>query len=98
MKCPGCGTITVALETRMSGTNVRRRRRCPACSKRMTTIEVIVDTDGRRSLGSVVILPRATVDRLRAGAADLADRIAAVFDAAAPHPTAHETSDSKDAP
>ncbi len=58
MKCPFCGTLdTQVVDSRLSeeGTSVRRRRKCPACSKRFTTYETaelrmpqIVKQNGKR--------------------------------------------------
>ena len=59
MKCPFCSAPdTQVVDSRVNeeGTSVRRRRRCPACSKRFTTYETIelrmpqvVKQDGRRT-------------------------------------------------
>ena len=40
MICPSClNTVTRVLETRGSGSAVRRRRECVCCGKRFTTYE-----------------------------------------------------------
>ena len=59
MKCPFCNAPdTQVVDSRVNeeGTSVRRRRRCPKCSKRFTTYETIelrlpqvVKQDGRRT-------------------------------------------------
>ena len=59
MKCPFCNAPdTQVVDSRVNdeGTSVRRRRRCPGCSKRFTTYETIelrmpqvVKQDGRRT-------------------------------------------------
>jgi transcriptional repressor NrdR len=59
MKCPFCSAPdTQVVDSRVNeeGTSVRRRRRCPTCSKRFTTYETIelrmpqvVKQDGRRT-------------------------------------------------
>ena len=59
MKCPFCNAAdTQVVDSRVNeeGTSVRRRRRCPKCSKRFTTYETIelrmpqvVKQDGRRT-------------------------------------------------
>jgi transcriptional repressor NrdR len=59
MKCPFCNAAdTQVVDSRVNeeGTSVRRRRRCPACSKRFTTYETfelrlpqVVKQDGRRT-------------------------------------------------
>ena len=59
MKCPYCNAPdTQVVDSRVNeeGTSVRRRRRCPKCSKRFTTYETIelrlpqvVKQDGRRT-------------------------------------------------
>jgi transcriptional repressor NrdR len=59
MKCPFCNaTDTQVVDSRVNeeGTSVRRRRRCPQCSKRFTTYETvelrmpqIVKQDGSRT-------------------------------------------------
>ena len=59
MKCPFCNASdTQVVDSRVNeeGTSVRRRRRCPKCSKRFTTYETIelrlpqvVKQDGRRT-------------------------------------------------
>jgi transcriptional repressor NrdR len=59
MKCPFCNVSdTQVVDSRVNedGTSVRRRRRCPKCSKRFTTYETIelrlpqvVKQDGRRT-------------------------------------------------
>ena len=59
MKCPFCNAPdTQVVDSRVNeeGTSVRRRRRCPSCSKRFTTYETIelrlpqvVKQDGRRT-------------------------------------------------
>jgi len=44
MKCPFCGAIdTQVIDSRVSeeGDSIRRRRRCPSCSKRFTTYETV---------------------------------------------------------
>ncbi len=58
MRCPFCGTDdTQVKDSRPAdeGAAIRRRRFCPACSQRFTTVErvqlrelVVVKTDGRR--------------------------------------------------
>ena len=59
MKCPFCGAAdTQVIDSRVSdrGDSIRRRRRCPACSKRFTTYETVelrmpqvVKQDGSRT-------------------------------------------------
>ncbi len=59
MKCPFCNAAdTQVVDSRVNeeGTSVRRRRRCPKCSKRFTTYETIelrlpqvIKQDGRRT-------------------------------------------------
>jgi transcriptional repressor NrdR len=59
MKCPFCNAPdTQVVDSRVNeeGTSVRRRRRCPKCSKRFTTYETIelrlpqvIKQDGRRT-------------------------------------------------
>ena len=59
MKCPFCNAVdTQVVDSRVNeeGTSVRRRRRCPKCSKRFTTYETIelrlpqvIKQDGRRT-------------------------------------------------
>jgi transcriptional repressor NrdR len=59
VKCPFCNAVdTQVVDSRVNeeGTSVRRRRRCPKCSKRFTTYETIelrlpqvVKQDGRRT-------------------------------------------------
>lgn len=68
--CPICGAATHVTETRASGENIRRRRRCQrlTCSGRLTTIEIVVPT--RESSIDYVLVSR---DKLRAVAGHLAD-------------------------
>lgn len=59
MKCPFCNAAdTQVVDSRVNeeGTSVRRRRRCPSCTKRFTTYETVelrlpqvVKQDGRRT-------------------------------------------------
>lgn len=44
MPCPKCRSKSFVLETRSSNDMVRRRRECPACDHRWTTLEAF-DTD-----------------------------------------------------
>lgn len=56
MKCPLCGsTDTRVIDTRGTGTGIRRRRECMRCERRFTTYEtvaplrlMVVKRDGRR--------------------------------------------------
>ena len=56
MKCPHCGgSDSRVIDTRSSGTRIRRRRECTSCEKRFTTYErvvlsnpLVVKRDGRR--------------------------------------------------
>lgn len=58
MKCPFCGnpdTRVINSRPANGGTNIRRRRECPACSGRFSTLEIVeeaeksvVKRDGRR--------------------------------------------------
>jgi transcriptional repressor NrdR len=60
MKCPFCGAVdTRVLESRVvgDGNEMRRRRKCPACGKRFTTLEQVkrsflwvIKKDGRREV------------------------------------------------
>jgi transcriptional repressor NrdR len=46
MRCPNCKNVyTACLDSREDENNTRRRRReCPACGCRFTTIEICADT------------------------------------------------------
>jgi transcriptional repressor NrdR len=56
MKCPHCGgSDSRVIDTRSSGTRIRRRRECTSCERRFTTYErvvlsnpLVVKRDGRR--------------------------------------------------
>ena len=55
MRCPHCGhTSHRVIDTRVTGDNIRRRRRCAKCDERFTTYEhiaanlLVVKSDGRR--------------------------------------------------
>ncbi len=55
MRCPHCGhTSHRVIDTRVTGDNIRRRRRCANCDQRFTTYEhiaanlLVVKSDGRR--------------------------------------------------
>jgi transcriptional repressor NrdR len=56
MKCPHCGeSDSRVIDTRSSGSRIRRRRECSNCNKRFTTYErvvlsnpMVVKRDGRR--------------------------------------------------
>ncbi|MFN2201466.1 MAG: transcriptional regulator NrdR [Caldilineaceae bacterium] len=55
MRCPHCGhTSHRVIDTRVTGDNIRRRRRCDNCDQRFTTYEhiaanlLVVKSDGRR--------------------------------------------------
>lgn len=43
MRCPACNEDSGVLDSRVRGYVVRRRRRCPACGHRWSTVEVVVD-------------------------------------------------------
>lgn len=60
MKCP-CGAIFKNLETRNTAFGVRRRRQCPSCFKRVTTLETI----------SGELLPREAFDDMREQVSEL---------------------------
>lgn len=63
--CPACGATTAALETRAAGKGpsayVRRRRACTQCHKRITTREMIVESNVS---GTTMIVPTATMAEL----------------------------------
>lgn len=42
MNCPKCNTPTGVSDSRPVSGTVRRRRRCPACAHRFTTLEMLV--------------------------------------------------------
>ena len=55
MRCPHCGhTSHRVIDTRVTGDNIRRRRRCNKCQQRFTTYEhiaanlLVEKSDGRR--------------------------------------------------
>ena len=46
MMCPNCGCWSTVIETREKGDgNKRRRRECPECGHRFSTIEQIIGED-----------------------------------------------------
>lgn len=46
--CPACGTRTSVLDSRPSHVQfVRRRRECPSCGRRFTTMEVPYEESAR---------------------------------------------------
>jgi len=71
--CPICGAKTTVVETRISQTSARRRRRCTSisgCPGKVSTIEMVVP-DGRFSTrpsiigdGSVLV-PARMIERLK---------------------------------
>lgn len=62
ISCPLCGAKTRVLETRVTATSARRRRRClsTGCSGKVTTVEVVVSEGGASALatGSLVVSAR----------------------------------------
>lgn len=68
MPCPDCGSATSVIETRVTGTNVRRRRRC-GNGHRVTTMEIAFPESARsRSGPDLVAVPRAHLESIRAAA------------------------------
>lgn len=68
--CPICGARTAVVETRLTGTSARRRRRCTAaaCDGKVTTVEVVVSvTQGASALaeGNNVLVPVRQLKKLR---------------------------------
>jgi len=62
--CPSCGTQTGVRETRAVDGGIRRRRLCPKCGHRLTTIEAVVARSGARPGGDVVVVSRKKLREL----------------------------------
>ncbi len=75
MRCPTCNLPSSVLETRTTKLGIRRRRRCmvPECSRRFTTVEVVVPSDRQHDDARVVILSRAGATEIRAAARALGE-------------------------
>ena len=76
LACPRCQSATAVLETRETGDNVRRRRRCvnDACGAKITTFEVIVPD---HTFGSdLVVVPRSALQKL----VDVANKMLGQYD------------------
>jgi len=65
MRCPECGNETRVGETRDIAGNNRRRRVCPNCGHRFTTIETIVQSNQKYNDVVLIILPRPKARELR---------------------------------
>ncbi len=81
IRCPACDGDTGVVESRPVRRQVRRRRRCldPACTQRLTTIEMVAPHYSKRGrpVGlvavpqaddqfAIVVVPRGLLDALRA--------------------------------
>ena len=58
MICDNCDTKLKVIHSRHTGYGIRRRRECPSCTLRITTIEVEVEIEGEnrgkgRHLGTI---------------------------------------------
>lgn len=67
MICTECGEKTNVIDSRWENPYVRRRRMCPKCSKRVTTVEVIVQrefNEANARPSECVLVNRDTLQRL----------------------------------
>jgi len=64
--CGSCGTETVVQETRSTEHHVRRRRACPACGLRVTTVEIVVSqgTGAVRPMDDAMIVRKRDVEEI----------------------------------
>lgn len=46
-RCPKCGTLAHAKQTRAARQGVRRRYHCPKCEHRFSTLEVLTGPDAK---------------------------------------------------
>lgn len=64
MKCPNCGATTEVTETReKTGGGIRRRRRCPLCGQRITTVELVVPERARVDVRHMALVDARTMRR-----------------------------------
>lgn len=83
--CPSCGHRACdVVDTRVSGSSVRRRRKCDECAHRFTTYEHVASGEGRdEDMANVVLASLRSDPRLRQ-LRDAAAGLVAVLDGAAP--------------
>lgn len=75
MNCPNCDTKLRVIDSRASGDFWRRRRACPKCAERYTSVEVLLDeSDDGRPVGSQLVA------QLLRGAGNEALRVALKLD------------------
>jgi len=63
--CPYCHARTDTRETRTVGNYVRRRRGCPSCGARITTVEIVVAPDGGVGYREAVIVSKRDLETLQ---------------------------------
>lgn len=76
LRCPTCGTAMRVSETRAAsgGRALRRRRVCPGCGTRQTTLELVVAPYDRNDVEDLALVRQSDLSRLRQDIEVLADR------------------------